>query len=93
METQIYRYQRLSPLVSNSTHINQDLCFTDVSEHMCALLSAYARLQMRRVHPCMPFWKCECVLVTPVGENIWQHSLHFLTRAGTVKASGRLKDV
>lgn len=44
MVTQIYRYQRLSPLLSNSTHINQDLCFTDVSEHMCALLSVYLQL-------------------------------------------------
>lgn len=73
METQIYRYQRLCPFLSNSTHINHDLCFTDVSESMCVLFSVY--VQYTPVRACLEM----CVHVMPA-EHIWQHSLLLLIK-------------
>lgn len=82
METQIYTYQRLSSLSANLTHINQDLCFADVS-------AFFIRRPVKVRYACLQ----TCVYVLPAGENIWRHSLHFLTQTGSVKASGRLGEV
>ena len=68
---------QISKAQSPSTHESRHFCFTDVSVHMCALLSAYVRLYLHvpreAVHARLE--TCECLHVMPACENTRQHSL------------------
>lgn len=90
METQIHRYQRLKPFLSNSSYIHQDLSSTDVSAHVYAGFCVAVKVQGAPMHACLEM--CACMSyqwVRAYGSTICP----FSQKAGSVKASGRLKYV
>lgn len=79
---------QISKALSPFFHIGNTLIKTGVSQ-MCQCTC----VRCLKYAACTRAGLSGNVNVMPVGENMWQHSLHFLTRASSVKASGRLKDV